>query len=70
MLRKEDAVILDAGTPIAEALSRLEDDSSGRGVVLEQGEVTGIVLRSVVAQTLLEAADAQRGKVAPERMAW
>jgi len=69
MLRKEDAVILDAGTPIAEALRRLEH-GSGRGVVLEQGRVTGIVLRPVIAQAMLEAADAERGKALPAGMAW
>jgi len=70
MLRKEDAVILDADTPIAEALSRLEQASSGRGVVLARGQVTGIVLRPVIAQAMLETADQQRGKIPPESMAW
>ena len=69
MLRKEDAVTLDADTPIAEALGRLQQ-GSGRGVVLEQGRVTGIVLQPVIAQAMLEAADAERGKVPPGTMAW
>ncbi|MDQ6777933.1 MAG: hypothetical protein M3071_17375 [Actinomycetota bacterium] len=62
MLRKEDAVVLRRETPIAEAFRTLQA-ASGRGVLLDRGRVTTIILISDLADVLLQLKDAARGAI-------
>ncbi|MDQ6607839.1 MAG: site-2 protease family protein [Actinomycetota bacterium] len=62
MLRKEDAVVLERQTPVAEAFRALQE-ASRRGVVLDRGQVTAIILTSDLADVLLRVQDAARGVV-------
>jgi Zn-dependent protease/sulfur carrier protein ThiS len=63
MVRMDDAIQLDPTTTLAAALEQLPDVND-HGIVVEDGRVTGIVSRRAVAEALLEAADAGRGRTA------
>jgi Zn-dependent protease len=60
MLRKEDAVVLQPGTPVGEAFRRLQV-ASRRGVIMERGRVTAVIPASDLADVLLRVNDAARG---------
>ncbi len=60
MLRTEDAVVLQRETSVAEAFRMLQG-ASRRGVVLDRGRVTAIILTSDLADVLLQVKDAARG---------
>jgi Zn-dependent protease len=62
MLHKEDAVVLQRETPVAVAFRALQA-ASGRGVILDRGRVTAIILASDLADVLLRVQDAARGVV-------
>ena len=64
MLRKQDAVVLKRETPVAEAFRALQA-ASRRGVVLDRGRVTAIILTSDLADVLLRMNDAARGVAEP-----
>lgn len=69
MVRWEEAVQLDPNTPLEQALEKLQE--TGRcGIVVEDGRVTGLVLRQTVAEALLEAADAERGRSEVAQLPW
>lgn len=59
MVRRDEAIQLDPNTPLEEALEQLPDVRD-RAIVVEDGKVTGIVLRRAIANALLEAAQARR----------
>jgi Zn-dependent protease len=63
MLRKEDAVVLQRETPVVVAYRTLQGAGSRRGVILERGRVTAIILTSDLADVILRAQDAARGVV-------
>ncbi len=69
MVRWEEAVQLDPNTPLEEALEQLQG-ASDRGIVVEDGRVIGLVLRQTVAEALLEAADAKRGRSEVAQLPW
>lgn len=60
MVRGEEAIKLDPNTPLDQALEQLPG-ASDRGMVVEDGRVTGIVLRQGIAEALLQEAEARRG---------
>jgi hypothetical protein len=62
MLRKEDAVVLQRETPVAVAFRALQA-APRRGVILDRGRVTAIILASDLADVLLRVQDAARGVV-------
>ena len=68
-VRWDEAVQLDPNTPLERALEQLQDVSE-RGIVVEDGRVTGLVSRQTVAEALLEAADAKRGRSEVARVPW
>ncbi|MBA2419709.1 MAG: CBS domain-containing protein [Thermoleophilaceae bacterium] len=69
MVRREEAIQLDPNTPLEQALEQLQD-ANDHGVVVEDGRVTAIVLRQAVAEALLEAADARRGRSELAGLQW
>lgn len=69
VVRKDEAIQLDPNTSLEEALERLPDVSD-HGIVVEDGRVTGIVARRAIAEALLEAADAGRGRPPPAAPRW
>jgi Zn-dependent protease len=62
MLRKEDAVVLRREISIAEAFRMLQGTSK-RGVIVDRGRVTAIILASDLADVLLRVRDAARGVI-------
>jgi len=69
MVRRDGAIALDPNTPLEQALEQLQD-ANDHGVVVEDGRVTAIVLRQAVAEALLEAADARRGRSELAGLQW
>ncbi len=69
MVRWEEAIQLDPNTPLDQALERL-GDVGDRGIVVEDGRVTGIVSRQAVAEALLEASDARSGRSEQAEIPW
>lgn len=67
--RDQAAVQLDANTPLEEALEKVPDVAD-RAIVVEDGLVTGIVLRRAIAQALLETAEAKRERRELAGLAW
>ncbi len=63
MVRMDEAIQLDPNTSLAAALEQLPGVND-HGIVVEDGRVTGIVSRRAIAEALLEAADAGRGRAA------
>lgn len=68
MVPRDGAVELDPNTPLEQALEQLTD--AGKAVVVEEGRVTGIVLRRAIAGALLDAAEAKRREPRPGGPAW
>lgn len=69
MVRKEDAIQLDPNISLEAALEQLPE-ATDNGIVVEGGRVTGIVSRRAVAEALLEAADAARGRRSVKAPPW
>jgi CBS domain-containing protein len=67
--RDQAAVQLDANTPLEEALEKVPDVAD-RAIVVEDGLVTGIVLRRAIAQALLETAEAKRERRELAGLGW
>ncbi len=63
MVRMDQAIQLNPNTALTAALEQLPDVND-HGIVVEDGRVTGIVSRRAIAEALLEAADAGRGRAA------
>lgn len=59
MVRRDHALRLDPNIRLEEALEQMPD-ATDRAIVVEDGGVTGIVLRRAIADALLEAAEARR----------
>ncbi len=69
MVRRDAAIQLDPDTPLEQALEQLPNVGD-RGIVVDGDRVTGIVLRSAIAEALLEAADAGRGRSEFAEVPW
>ncbi len=67
--RDQAAVQLDANTPLEEALEKVPDVAD-RAIVVEDGLVTGIVLRRAIAQALLETEVAKRERRELAGLGW
>ena len=69
MVRWEDAIQLAPHTPLEQALEQLAD-AGDRGIVVDSGRVTGIVVRETIAAALLEASDERRGLTERAKLPW
>lgn len=61
MVRGDEAVQLDPNTSLEQAMEQLPGVED-RAIVVEEGRVTGVVSRQVIAETLLELEDSRRGR--------